>query len=145
MSSITTADQNVAMGARLASVRAAMGLSQNAFAAGLSLSPRAYANYERGEREAPVAVLRTLFERYDIDPAWLLVGPEPDPVHAVERRLNMALLETVVRMVEEALHRAGKKLKPDKKARLIRLAYERSMRAGQPDTLAIHDLLSLAA
>ncbi len=145
MSSIATTDQNTAMGARLASVRAGTGLCQNAFAAGLGLSPRAYANYERGEREAPVAVLRALFELHDTDPVWLLVGPEADPVHTVERRLNVALLEAVVRMVEDGLHRAGKRLKPDKKARLIRLAYERSMRAGQPDTRAIRDLLSLAA
>lgn len=133
------------MGARLASVRATTGLSQNAFAVGLGLSPRAYANYERGEREAPVAVLRALFERHGTDPVWLLVGPEADPVHTTERRLNVALLEAVVRVIEDGLHRANKRLKPDKKARLIRLAYERSMRAGQPDTRAIRDLLLLAA
>lgn len=145
MSSIATASQNVAMGSRLASVRAATGLSQNTFATGLGLSPRAYANYERGEREAPVAVLRTLLELHDIDPVWMLMGPEADPVHVADRRLNMAILEAVVRVVEDGLHRAGKNLKPDKKARLIRLAYERSTRAGEADTRAIRDLLSLAA
>ncbi len=145
MSSIATTDQNAAMGTRLASVRAVTGLSQNAFAVGLGVSPRAYANYERGEREAPVAVLRTLFELHGIDPGWLLVGPEPDPVRAVERYLNMALLEAVVRVIEDGLRRADKRLRPGKKARLIRLAYERSMRAGQPDTRMIRDLLSLAA
>lgn len=93
----------------------------------------------------PVTLFRALFELNGIDPVWLLVGPEADPVRAVERRLNLALLEAVVRVVEGGLRRAGKRLKPDKKARLIRLAYERSMHAGRADTRAIHDLLSLAA
>ncbi|HET8555210.1 MAG TPA: helix-turn-helix transcriptional regulator [Rhodanobacteraceae bacterium] len=145
MSSIATADQNQAVGARLASIRASTGLSQNAFADSLGLSARAYANYERGEREMPVALFRALFDEHGVDPLWLLVGPEPEPVQAMERRLDMGLLEDVVRVVEGGLHRANKKLKPDKKARLIRLAYERCMLAGEINRQEIHDLLSLAA
>lgn len=145
MSSIATADQNQAVGTRLASVRASTGLSQNGFAATLGLSPRAYANYERGEREMPVALFRTLVEVHGIDPVWLLMGPEPDPVHILERRLDLDLLEEVARIVERGLQRASKTLKPDKKARLIRLAYERCALAGQLNAEEIRNLLSLAA
>lgn len=145
MTSIATTAQNREVGQRLAAVRTETSLSQNAFADSLGISPHTYANYERGERELPSALLRMLFETHGIDPVWMLTGPEPDVVHAVERRLNLALLEEVVRMIERSLQRAGKKLAPDKKARLTRLAYERCMRAGKTDTLGIRDLLLLAA
>lgn len=88
MSQIATLDQNLAMGKRLAAVRAEAGLSQNAFAESLGLSPRAYANYERGEREAPTAVLRTIVEVYGVSPLWMLVGPGLVPVRATALRIK---------------------------------------------------------
>lgn len=145
MSSIATTDGNRAIGVRLAAVRASTGLSQNAFATSLGLSPRAFANYERGEREMPVALFRALFEVHGIDPIWLLCGPESDPVRALERRMDAALLEAVVRVIEEGLRRAGKRLRPDKKGHLIRLAYQRCALAGRADARELRDLLSLAA
>ena len=72
MSRLATERQNLAFGERLATVRAGQGLNQTDFAESLGLSPRAYANYERGEREAPLAVLRTLYDVYGIDPAWMI-------------------------------------------------------------------------
>lgn len=145
MSILATTDQNVVLGERLVLVRAATGLTQNDFAESLGLSVRAYANYERGEREVPAAVLRTLYEVHDIDPIWLMTGPEPGLVYASERLLNLALLEELIRAVEEALHRESKTLKPAKKARLIGLAYARCMRANKIDAGEIRDMLSLAA
>ncbi|MBN8736346.1 MAG: helix-turn-helix transcriptional regulator [Xanthomonadales bacterium] len=145
MSSIATIERNAALGARLAAVRAATGLSQNAFAESLGVSPRAYVNYERGEREMPVALFRTLYEIRGIDPAWLLVGPEAEPVRALERQLDLELLEELMRIVEEALRRAHKTLKPAKKARLVGLAYARCIRSGQVNVGEVRDMLSLAA
>lgn len=49
-------------------------VSQIEFAEKLGLAPRAYANYERGEREMPAAVLLRLYELFSIDPVWLLTG-----------------------------------------------------------------------
>lgn len=80
MTSISTAHDNAALGRRLAAVRAETGLSQTAFAKALGLSLRAYANYERGEREMPVALFRALYKTYGIDPGWLLNGPADQPV-----------------------------------------------------------------
>jgi len=45
------------------------------------------------------ALFRTLFEVHGIDPIWLLAGSEPDPVRAIEVRLDMTLLEEVIRVV----------------------------------------------
>jgi transcriptional regulator with XRE-family HTH domain len=145
MSILATTEQNLALGERLLAVRVAAGLSQDAFAERLGLSPRAYANYERGEREIPAAVVRTLYEVYGTDPLWLLTGPGTDPVYAPERQLNLSLLEELIRIVESSLQHAHKTLKPDKKARLIRLGYEHCMQAGEIDTGRIRDMLSLAA
>lgn len=145
MSILATADENLALGERLVAVRTAAGLTQNTFAESLGLSPRAFANYERGEREIPAAVIRTLYEVHGTDPIWLLAGPGLDPVYAAERRLNLALLEELIRVVETNLQRARKTLKPDKKARLIRLGYEHCMQAGKIDTRCLRDMLSLAA
>jgi len=85
MSSISSPESNKDLGRRLQAVRATTGLSQGEFAASLGLSLRAYANYERGEREMAVAVFRALFEVHGIDPAWLLVGPGDRPVMAPRR------------------------------------------------------------
>lgn len=145
VSSLATTDQNLALGKRLLTVRAATGLSQQAFAVSLGLSPRAYANYERGEREMPVVLFRVLCNEHGIDPLWLLAGPEREPVHVNERRLNLALLEEVIRVIEKALNDAGKRLPPRKKARLTRLAYERCVRSGDVNAGEIRDFLSLAA
>jgi transcriptional regulator with XRE-family HTH domain len=80
MTKLATEEINQAMGRRLLAVREAAQLSQAYFAVALDLSPRAYANYERGEREAPVALLRNLLRVYAVDPAWLLDGPGDLPV-----------------------------------------------------------------
>jgi transcriptional regulator with XRE-family HTH domain len=48
--------------------------SQFEFADTLGLSARAYANYERGEREMPAALLLRLYELFNVDPVWVLTG-----------------------------------------------------------------------
>ena len=80
MTQLATEEINQAIGRRLLAVREAAQLNQADFAEALDLSPRAYANYERGEREAPVALLRNLLRAYAVDPAWLLDGPGELPV-----------------------------------------------------------------
>lgn len=82
MSRLSTAADNTGMGKRLQAIRAMTGLSQGVFARKLGLSLRAYANYERGEREIPVAMFRALHKTYGIDPIWLLDGPGDQPVKA---------------------------------------------------------------
>lgn len=59
-------------------MRAQRRLSQKKFAEKLGVSLRAYQNYERGEREVPAALIRALFEAFQIDPVWLLTGIAPN-------------------------------------------------------------------
>ena len=72
MSKLATGEQLADFGVRLAEVRARTRLNQATFAHTLGVSSRAYINWERGEREAPVAVLRALYEVYGINPLWML-------------------------------------------------------------------------
>jgi DNA-binding transcriptional regulator YiaG len=73
-------------GTRLRSVRVGVGMNQADFATHLGFSPRAYANWERGEREMPSSLLRILYETYHVDPVWILVGPGClDVVHRNKR------------------------------------------------------------
>jgi transcriptional regulator with XRE-family HTH domain len=145
MSKLSNTKQNVAAGQRLMAIREGSGLTQEDFAKQLGLSLRAYANYERGEREIPTALFRALSEIYRIDPLWQLVGPGEQPVHIGERVIDLELLEGVIQLVEEYEARNRRTLKPARKARIIRLGYEHCIAKGQVDGAHLLEMLSLAA
>lgn len=144
MSSIASAAQNATLGQRLMAVRATTGLSQGAFADTLGLSLRAYANYERGEREMPVALFRALYEAYGIDPIWLLAGPGEQPVKAATRTMDFALVDQIIRCVDTELAAVGKKLKPVMRLRILKAAYTLSAVKGRVDSGQVKELLSIA-
>lgn len=79
MSRLATLEDNASIGERLAALRNRVRLSQVDFAERLGISPRAYQNYERGEREVPAVVLKLLYEVFGVDPLWVLTGPGNDP------------------------------------------------------------------
>lgn len=145
MSKLSNNDDNLIMGRRLMAIRVASGLTQSDFADKLGLSLRAYANYERGEREMPTALFRSLVDTFRIDPLWQLTGPGDDPVQVGERVLDIDLMEAVIRLIEDWLVKHRRTLKPDKKARVIRLSYEHCVAKGEIDTTHLRDLLSIAA
>ena len=145
MSKLSNNDENVVMGRRLTSIRANSGLTQEEFAEKLGLSLRAYANYERGEREMPTALFRSLCESFRIDPLWQLVGPDEEPVRVGRRVLDLDLMEGVIRLIEEYEAKHRRRLKPAKKARVIRLGYEYCVAKGEIDGAHLHEMLSLAA
>jgi len=145
VSSIASADQNDALGQRLVTVRATTGLSQSAFADTLGLSLRAYANYERGEREMPVALFRALYETYGIDPVWLLAGPGEQPVKAATRTMDFALVDTITQCVDAELAMMGKKLKPAMRLRILKAVYALSAEKGRLEVGSVKELLSIAA
>jgi transcriptional regulator with XRE-family HTH domain len=145
MSILSTAKQDAAVGKRLLLVRESFGWTQTEMAERLGITLRAYANYERGEREMPLAVLHALYTRLDVDPVWIMAGPGSEPVMAGQRRLDGDLLERIVAVIEEGLRKSSRTLKPDKMARLIRLAYEHCAEQGEVDRSRIADMLSLAA
>lgn len=144
MSKLANPDENILIGERLAEARELQQLSQVDFAEKLSLSPRAYQNYERGERELPSTVLTALHAVFGIDPLWVLVG------HAGQSRKSSAsskadVLEVVVVAVETHLQRVQKTLSPAKKARLIKLLYLHFQDKPKVDRTELATMLSRAA
>ena len=144
MSSIATLDENVAFGRRLAAVRSTTGLSQGAFAATLGLSLRAFANYERGEREAPLALLRALFETYGIDPIWLLSGDSDTPKKAAARRMDFELVERITQKIDAQLASHRKKLKPEKRIQVLKALYSLALEHGKTTDSDVANVLSVA-
>ncbi len=145
MSILSTGKQDAVIGRRLLAVRDAFGLTQTDMAARLGITMRAYANYERGEREMALAVLHALYARFGVDPVWVMAGPGAEPVMAGQRRIDSDLLERVIALVEEGLRKSQRTLKPDKMARLIRLAYEHCAEHGAVDKPRVSEMLSLVA
>jgi len=144
MSSIASRDQNLHFGQRLAAVRATTGLSQTAFAQTLGLSLRAYANYERGEREAPVALFRAILQQYGIDPIWLLSGADDVPRKAAARLMDFDFVDRMSQAINERLSAAGKRLKQEQRNSVLRALYEMSLENGEPSEADIKRLLSVA-
>lgn len=59
---------------RIFDVRKQLRLSQSAIATALNIPLRSYQNYERGEREAPITLIRSLYEKFNICPLWIITG-----------------------------------------------------------------------
>lgn len=107
-------------------------------------SPRAYQNYERGEREIPAALLKALYDAFAIDPLWVLTGPGEEPIDGGIRP-NPALVEDVVLAVDQWLQRRRKTLPLAKKAQLISLLYEHFLGEGEVETKHLNSMLLLAS
>lgn len=59
---------------RLLTVRKQLGASQVEFANRLSVSPRAYKNYELGLRDVPLALVEQMHRELGTDLNWLILG-----------------------------------------------------------------------
>ncbi len=144
MSKLATSEDNVPIGRRLAGVRERTRLSQNEFAERIGLSPRAYQNYERGEREIPAITLKTLYDVFGIDPLWVLTGPGWSPPDKTPSP-NLDVLESVVIAVEKNLLKTHRKLAPAKKARLIKVLYLHFRGKDRVDDTHVNEMVQLAA
>lgn len=145
MSKLSNEASDREMGQRLMVIRDRSGLTQFEFAERLGLSPRAYGNYERGEREVPVALFKMLLEQFRIDPVWLLSGQDFEPMYTGMRCLDVELLQNVIQLVDGWLTKHKRTMRPEKKARVISLAYEHCVENGKVDSDHLVGMLSLAA
>ena len=62
------------IGRRLSAIRVGEGLSQVEFARSVGVSPRTYGDIENGLRPPSAAVTTKLFEVYQLEPKWVLLG-----------------------------------------------------------------------
>lgn len=145
MSRLATEKDNLAFGQRLARLRLGHKLSQAEFATALGLSLRAYVNYERGEREAPLSVARAVHAVYGIDPLWLMCGPGETPMPVAVRDLDLALLESVTARIDEQLAAAGKTLPEARRRHLIEAGYAECRQRGALEIESLDRLVSVAS
>ena len=108
---------NLGISQRLKTIRRKARLLQPEFAKRLGLSPRAYSNYERGERTIPAQALKALHDQFQVDPIWLLSGPEW--ARYLRTPLRPELLVKLIVKVEQHEAESPQKLSPVQKARLI--------------------------
>ena len=59
---------------RIEKIRKTLKLSQKEISTQIGITYRAYSGYERGERKPSFEFLALLFEKYNINLNWLIVG-----------------------------------------------------------------------
>jgi transcriptional regulator with XRE-family HTH domain len=101
---------------RLKEVRLKCGFSERAFSQHLDVSHAHYLDYE-GSGNIPSAVLARLFERFHIDPMWLLLGYRRDSISNHVQAASAAYKEIL-----EAAERADVMLRPEQFAYAISAA-----------------------
>ena len=82
-----------AIARRLTLIREQSGLNQAEFAAKLGIPKRSYLSWERLERDVPGSLFVALLTVLEIDPAWVIAGPEDYP-----RRLGDASASRLLRL-----------------------------------------------
>ena len=97
---------NVQIGKRLQTVRENMGYTQEAFAEVLSVDAGHYQKLERGLYGLSTDKLLTLYERYRIDPTYLITG-EKNQTFDVELFLANCDREERNRFIERMLAYMG--------------------------------------
>ena len=87
------------LGARIATLRRAMGWSQGELAEKLQVSPSAVGMYEQGRREPAAAILVHLSELFDVTVDYLLTGKTADGEQGkVRSAMELALCEAETRL-----------------------------------------------
>jgi len=127
MSNYSSSNEYFIYHERVKNARDYFSLSQAEMADRVRISLRAYQNYERGEREVPLALVHALYEEFKIDPIWLLTGAGSMILADNHRnRLDQKLLDRVVDAVEKFEAGLKKNLTVEHKSRLIGLLYEKA-------------------
>lgn len=76
------------IGTRIRLVRTLSGHSQERFAASLGYTRRSLLNWEGGVAEPPIAILKPMRDRYNVDPVWLVMGEGDLPTVPKKPRLG---------------------------------------------------------
>lgn len=112
----------VDIGARLKEERERLGMNQSDFAAIAEAGRKTQFNYEIGER-APDAGYLAAIAVAGADVQYIVTGRPGDTSAAQDVAVDWDLLEQVIVGVEAFLSERKAKLRPDKKAGLIRVLY----------------------
>lgn len=126
MVSKTLAQKQETIGERLEATRRTTGLTQSDFCNILGIGRTSYSYYIRGEREVPVSVLAILFEKYSVDPFWMIYGEHSD--QAMQRKSNaLHEIREIGIAVENRAKDRGIELSADERWRIIAQVYTLSI------------------
>lgn len=110
----------MSIGDKIAFVRKAAGLSQEAFARQIGIGRSAYQHYERNEHDVPSSVLTTLCKQFGIDPTWLLFD-DGEKLISERGRGSLEISRYLCDFVEGRARRLGKTLTEQKKWEIIHI------------------------
>ncbi len=114
------------IGDRLEATRKSEGLTQSDFCAILGIGRTSYSYYVRGERDVPVSVLSLLFEKYSIDPFYMIYGEHSD--QAMQRKSSaLNEIRDIGIAVENRAKEKGVELTADERWRVISHIYTLSI------------------
>ena len=145
MSKLASINVKFSMGARLLALRKQLRLTQVEFAERLGLAPRAYANYERGERELPTDGIRRLYQEFNVDPLWVLEGDPKKITFASERLLDLKLLNDIGAVFSRELEDANATMAPSALINAVGIAYTVCVNDGQLDTEKAASIIEMRA
>ena len=76
------------------------------------------------------AILYGLHSEFNIDLLWAIVGPGLIPRHVDQRNQEVDLMEKVIGIIEQEISHRRLNVSSQKKARVMRLVYEKSAGSG---------------
>ena len=128
-----TQDPILALGSRLAVIRAESRMTQAEFAEELGISARAYHLYECGKRSMPAKTLMDISKLHDVDMNWLLRGLGTSKLddHSAEIR-------EFIFSLDKYLDRTETKLPSENLAALISSAINRLLKGEKIDIESVH-------
>ncbi|WP_140985835.1 helix-turn-helix domain-containing protein [Asticcacaulis tiandongensis] len=110
---------------RLISVRHRIsGTSQIAFALALDVPRRTIQNYEQGRSDISAEFLIRLFDRFGVDPLWLLLG-EGDTSLSGHHSSSLDMFAKVTAAVTRAIQNRQLQVSPEKTAALVAAVYKK--------------------
>ncbi len=83
---------NFTLGERLKSVRLSNNFSTNKFAEILGIAQSAITKIENGQSEPSTKTITSLFEKFGVDPLWLLTGERRNTQIESQTSLQIAML-----------------------------------------------------
>ena len=107
------------IGERIRAVRARSGLTQDRFARSLGYTRRALLNWEAGIAEPPMAILSPMRMLYDVDPEWLALGDDEEPLSEY-RQVDWDRYDRLHRMALTLCDEVGLELEAPVLTKLVR-------------------------
>ncbi|SDF16108.1 Helix-turn-helix domain-containing protein [Salipiger thiooxidans] len=126
-------------------------LSQEEMAQALGISRSAYQNYERGQRDLTAQLLLEVYEKFDVDPLWMLEGDSEDGKNRRHDEIATAYRKIGI-AVERRIMDRGLSVTPEKKWDAIEFLFDEVLNAdalsgesSAPDTTRIDSVLRLVS